>query len=295
MNRQRLLVIGNSGQVGWELMRTLAPLGEVIGVGRNTTPAADLTDLVALDRLIRDLHPQWIINAAAHTAVDRAESEPDLAQLINGAAPAQLATTARAIGAALIHYSTDYVFDGTASQAYLESDTTNPLGVYGLSKRAGEEGIAAVAPAYLILRTSWVYATRGRNFLLTIQRLAQEREELKIVADQLGAPTWSRHIAEATAAIIARTQTPGQLGEVSGIYHLTNAESTSWYGFAAAIIAASHHPMRLQRLIPITTADYPTAARRPAWSLLDNQKLAQTFGIALPSWQTALQQALDHS
>jgi dTDP-4-dehydrorhamnose reductase len=289
----RLLVLGNNGQVGWELQRTLAPLGEVIALGRQSSPAADLTDLAGLDHLVESLRPTWIINAAAHTAVDRAESEAELAMQINGDAPRQLAASAKKIGAGLIHYSTDYVFDGTATHPYREEDATQPLGVYGQTKRAGEEAITAIAPHHLILRTSWVYGTRGRNFLLTIQRLAQEREELKIVADQIGAPTWSRHIAEATALLIARIGTPAALETKSGIYHLTNSGRTSWYGFAEAIIAASRPPLRLKRLLPITTADYPTPAKRPAMSLLDNQRLAATFGFTLPSWQSALQQAMD--
>jgi dTDP-4-dehydrorhamnose reductase len=290
---RKILVLGGDGQVAWELRRTLAPLGEVIAVGRRTTPALDLEQPDAILPLVETLRPDWIVNAAAYTAVDKAESEPEAAALVNAIAPGRLAEAAARVGAQLVHYSTDYVFDGTASHPYREDDTPNPQGVYGRTKLEGEEAIAQSGCDWLIFRTAWVYGTRGGNFMRTMRRLAREREELRVVADQRGAPTWSRHIAEATAQILA------QLGDdraawhrACGVYHLTSAGEATWHDFASAIIEhqRGHETIACQRVTAITTADYPTPAKRPAYSVLDNDKLARTFGIRLPDWRVALTQ-----
>lgn len=279
----RILLTGVNGQVGWELRRALAPLGEVIAADRSVL---DLADTASIRRSVTALAPDLIVNPAAYTAVDQAESEPELAQAINALAPRELA----ACGVPLMHFSTDYVFDGRKAGAYLETDATNPLGVYGASKRAGEEAIERAGIPYLILRTSWVYGRRGRNFLLTMQRLARERDTLAVVDDQFGAPTWSRLIAEATALVAARWLERRDLAAASGVYHLTCGGRTSWHGFTAAILAqmAAHGEAGLARLSAIPTSGYPTPARRPANSQLDCTKLAETFGVRLPHWQTAL-------
>jgi dTDP-4-dehydrorhamnose reductase len=292
---KRILLIGPSGQVGWELRRCVQPLGKVISVGRKyseTTPM-DLADPDSIRRVIREVKPALIINAAAYTAVDKAEQEPELAHKINGIAPGILAEECLRLKTLLIHYSTDYVFSGHHTLPYLESDAVNPLGVYGASKLAGEKAIQAIDGQYLIFRTAWVYSLRGKNFLLTMQRLAKERDELKVVADQIGAPTWSRMIAEATIHIIAQLfspQYPIDFDRFSGIYHLTCAGQTNWYEFAKAIIA---HSEKQPRILPITTADYPTPAKRPAYSVLSNAKLANAFGITLPRWEKALELCMD--
>jgi len=293
----KILLLGKNGQVGWELQRTLATLGEVIAFGRQEL---NLTDFAALQETVHAVQPQLIVNAAAYTAVDKAESEPDLAMAINGTAPGVLAEAARRWGASLIHYSTDYVFDGTKTSPYDEEDQPNPINIYGKTKLAGERAIQQVGTPHLILRTSWVYGLRGKNFLLTILRLAKEREELKIVDDQMGAPTWSRMIAEATAQIIAHCSAPGSLlnpdlREMVGIYHLTAAGQTSWHGFAKAILEASaqfpEESFSISRLLPIPTAEYPTPAARPAYSVLLSDKASKTFGLWLPGWQRQLQLA----
>lgn len=286
----RILVTGRNGQVGWELLRTLAPLGEVVAPARAQLDLASPDSIVAA---LRDIRPGLIVNAAAYTAVDKAESEPDLAMAINGTAPGILAEEGGRLGAALIHYSTDYVFDGAAARPYTEQDEANPLNVYGRTKLAGERAVAAAGAPHLILRTSWVYGARGRNFLLTMLKLAQERDELKIVADQTGAPTWSRLIAEATAQIVAQGSHSGRLLGESGIYHLTAAGQTSWFGFARAILdrAAAKRAHR-PRLIPIPATEYPLPAHRPAWSVMSNTKLVERFGLALPSWETCLELCL---
>lgn len=289
----RILLTGKQGQVGWELCRTLAPLGQVTALGREQL---DLADADSIRRVLRELQPQLIVNPAAYTAVDLAESDAETATAINGSAPGILAEEAKRLGAGLIHYSTDYVFDGGQDGVYRESDATNPGNVYGRSKLAGEQAIQAVGAEHLILRTSWVYGLRGRNFLLTMLRLAREREELRVVADQIGAPTWSRMIAEATALAAARWYVGArpQAG-LSGIYHLSAAGSTSWHGFTEAIVrlAAAKETLAVQRVIPIATADYPTPASRPANSRLDGGKLVQTFGLRLPDWQDSLAACLD--
>lgn len=292
MQTPPILIIGKQGQVAWELQRTLAPLGQIAVLGSQDL---DLSDPDQIQAQVRRVQPQIIVNAAAYTAVDKAESEAELCMAINGTAPGILAELARQSQALLVHYSTDYVFDGTKTSPYLETDSPNPLGVYGATKLAGEQAIAQVDCAHLILRTTWVYGDRGKNFLLTILRLARERAELKIVADQLGAPTWSRAIAEATAQILVQRQQDDWA--VSGLYHLSASGITSWYGFAREIIAQyqalyPEQALMVERILPISTSEYPTPAQRPANSVLDNSKLLATFGLQLPDWPNSLTQVL---
>lgn len=285
-----ILLTGVKGQVGWELRRSLAPLGNVTVVDSR---AMDLACADAIRAKVREVVPQLIVNPAAYTAVDKAESEPERAHAVNAVAPGILAEEAKRCGAILVHYSTDYVFDGAKTQPYVEEEAPNPLNVYGVSKLAGEVAVRASLARHLILRTSWVYGTRGSNFLLTMQRLMRERPELKIVDDQIGAPTWSRMIAEVTAQILAQCLSPARGAdrpEPWGTYHLTCSGATSWYGFATAIAALGGHETRLT---PIPTSDYPTPARRPANSQLDNGKLERVFGLRLPHWRKALELCLD--
>ena len=281
----KLLVTGATGQVGYELRRTLAPLGEVIALDRE---ALDLSAPDSLRARLREIRPQFVINAAAYTAVDRAESEPDLAMRVNGTAPGVIAEEAKGLGAAVLHYSTDYVFDGRKSGPYVEDDATQPLSSYGKTKLAGERAIIASGAAHVILRTSWVYAARGKNFFLTIRKLAAERDELRIVSDQAGAPTWSRMLAQATAQIIAAAGTPAGLSGRSGVYHLSAAGQTTWFGFAEEIVARAPASSRSPRVLPIATAEYPLPAPRPANSVLSNRKIMQAFGVAMPPWDQAL-------
>ncbi|BAZ02628.1 dTDP-4-dehydrorhamnose reductase [Tolypothrix tenuis PCC 7101] len=295
----RILLTGVTGQVGWELQRTLMTFGEVITVERSASHPSlqiDLAQPETIRRIIREIKPDLIINPAAYTAVDKAESEPDLAMAINGIAPGIIAEEAKRIGAAVIHYSTDYVFDGNKTTAYTEQDQPNPQNIYGKTKLAGEQAIASVDVPHLILRTSWVYSLRGKNFLLTMLRLAQEREEIRVVDDQIGAPTWSRMIAEATAQIISQaSQNISEfLAAKGGIYHLTASGKTSWYGFAKAIfeLEDKKSDRKLQRLIAIPSQEYPTPATRPAYSLLGSQKLSDNFGLVLPDWQRSLELVL---
>lgn len=283
----KILLTGKNGQVGWELQRTLAPLGEVVAVDRQTL---DLGDPDSIRSVIREVRPGLIVNPAAYTAVDKAESEPELAMAVNGVAPGVMAEEAKKLGAAMIHYSTDYIFDGCKTSPYTENDIPNPINVYGKTKLAGEQAIQAAGIPHLILRTSWVYGARGKNFLLTILRLAKERDELKIVDDQIGVPTWSRMIAEASAQIIAQTYSPMSnhslaIADVSGIYNLTAEGRTSWCGFTQAILENAQLGTRVS---PIPTTAYPLPAPRPLNSILSNDKLAETFGIKLPSWQDSL-------
>jgi dTDP-4-dehydrorhamnose reductase len=289
---KRILLIGKNGQVAWELQRTLATLGEIITVGREQL---DVADPASIRQVIREAKPQIIVNATAYTAVDKAEAEPELAMQVNGVAPGIMAEEAKRLDALLVHYSTDYVFDGTKQGAYVEEDVPNPLSVYGKTKLAGEQAIQATGANHLILRTSWVYGARGKNFLLTILRLAKERDELKVVADQIGAPTWSRMIAEATAQILAQsisplTPHPSLLTQYGGVYNLTAAGRTSWYGFAKAILESvtpqGGNPS--PNLIPITTSEYPLPAPRPLYSMLSSDKLNRSFGVALPAWDASL-------
>ncbi len=287
----KILVTGRDGQVGWELQRSLAVLGEVVAVGR---AQVDFADAESVRRCVRTLQPDLIVNAAAYTAVDRAETEALQAFAINAEAPGVLAREAAALGAGLIHYSTDYVYDGSKRGAWVEADPVAPLGAYGRSKLAGEQAIAAAGAAHLVLRTSWVYASRGANFLRTMLRLAREREELRVVADQFGAPTWARCIAEATAAVVARAGTgraavAAALGERGGVFHLSCAGQTSWHGFAVRIFQRIEDPQRrLRTVAAIGAADYPTPARRPANSVLDNGRLERAWGVRLPAWDQAL-------
>lgn len=295
----KILVTGVLGQVGHELLRTLAPLGEIVGVD---LAEMDLTSPDAIRRTMRSVAPALVVNPAAYTAVDRAESEPELAMQVNGVAPGVIAEEARRLDARLVHFSTDYVFDGTKAGAYLEDDTPAPASVYGRTKLAGEQAVAASGCRYLILRTSWVYGLRGGNFLRTMFRLAGERDELRVIDDQHGAPTTSRALAEACALITARWLADASSGAahgalLEGTYHTTCAGSTTWCGFARAIVdrlepiaraLGEPVPARRPNVSAIGTSDYPTPARRPANSVLDNGKLARTFGVALPNWEAAL-------
>lgn len=281
--------------MGWELRRVLGGLGEVISPDREEL---DLSRPEGIGPRVREIRPGLIINAAAYTAVDRAEEEPGLAMAVNGEAPGILAEEAKKIGASLIHYSTDYVFDGeNKTTPYREDDPPNPQNVYGETKLAGERAVQEAGGAYLILRTGWVYSLRRKNFLRTIQRLAGEREELKIVNDQFGSPTWSRTIAEATRTLLDRTVKAGPdhpavfPAEAVGIYHLTCAGQTTWYDFTRAILDcpdSGHRP----RVIPIPTSEFPTPATRPRYSVLSNEKIKRVFGIEPPSWEEALKRCL---
>ena len=299
----RILVIGREGQVGFELLRSLAGQGQVVAVD---IEQIDLSNPDSIRSTVREIGPDLIVNAAAYTAVDQAESEPELALAVNGIAPGILAEEAKRLGAALIHYSTDYVFDGTNVAPYTEDDEPRPLNVYGKTKLAGERAIQAVDAPHLILRTSWIYGMRGKNFLLTMLRLARERDELAVVDDQVGAPTWCRALAEATSDIVKRLgygqpvfhdACAGQ----RGIYNISAAGQTSWYGFAAAIFAhaASQQPGqsacaldRVPVLKPITTERYPLPARRPRNSMLANAKLQRAFGLVMPDWKTSLAECM---
>jgi len=284
----RILVCGQHGQVSRELQQRLNVSNEVVVPGRDQL---DLTQPEHIRQQVRQVRPDLIINAAAYTAVDQAESEPDVAFAINATAPGILAEEALVLGIPLIHYSTDYVFDGSKNAPYTEDDTPNPLGVYGQSKLAGEQAITAVQGQHLILRTSWVYSTHGRNFLLTMQRLLQEKPELRIVADQIGAPTWAGTIANSTLALIERWQT-GQAGDW-GTYHLTAQGETSWFGFAQAIgEALKEQGKPCAQLLPIPSSDYPTPATRPLNSRLDCSRLLREWGVSQPDWQTALHECL---
>lgn len=281
-DRPRILITGADGQLGWELQRTFAPLGNVFAFDRN---GLDLASPDALRAHCREINPALILNAAAYTAVDKAESEPELAMRINGEAPGVLAEEANRLGVPLIHYSTDYVFDGAANRPYRENDATDPQSAYGRSKLAGEHAVAATASRHLILRTSWLYGNRRQNFFLTMLRLARERDELRVVADQVGSPTWVHQVAEVTRRAI----TGGESAIDSGIYHVSANGSTSWHGFATAILAAVPDPARrANRVVPIATSDYPTPARRPAYSVLSNAKIEAALNIRVPDWQTQL-------
>ncbi|CAA9348047.1 MAG: dTDP-4-dehydrorhamnose reductase [uncultured Lysobacter sp.] len=293
----RILLLGANGQVGHALRRSLVPVGEVVATTRSgtledgsTCEALDLHDQRAIASTVSGIRPDVVVNAAAYTAVDRAEDDAQAAHAINAAAPAAVARACNEIGAAVIHYSTDYVFDGTGQRPYRPADTTAPLGVYGASKLAGEQAVAASGAQHLILRTAWVYGMHGANFLRTMLRVGQEREELRVVADQIGSPTPAWLIADITAAIIRRGIGAG------GTHHLVTEGQTSWHGFAEAIfeeaLARGELP-RAPRVVPIATAEYPTRARRPAYSVLDTRTLAECYGIELPHWRRALTQTFD--
>lgn len=292
MEQPRFLVIGRNGQVGWELRRALAVLGEVVAVDY---PQIDLTQPDSIRQHIRDNAPSVLINAAAHTAVDRAESEEALATQINGVAPGIMAEEARRLGALLVHYSTDYVYNGAKPTPYVETDAPAPLGAYGRSKLAGDAAVRAASGPHLIFRLCWVYGARGANFMLTMLRLARERDQLRVVDDQWGCPTWCRMIAEATAFATARwLRNPDERESLTGIYHLAAAGKTTWRGFAQAIVDSMPADGRkVTQVDPITTEQYPLPAKRPAFSVLDCSKLQKTFGLRLPDWRQSLEQVLE--
>lgn len=292
----RLLVTGCNGQVGFELQRSLAPLGEVIALDRQ---ACDLAQPDMVRRVVRELRPDVIVNAAAHTAVDKAEQEAQLAEAINGSAPGSLAEEARALGSLLVHYSTDYVFDGTMSGRYRETDPVNPQSSYGRSKLAGEQAITAAGGTALILRTCWVFGAHGGNFAKTMLKLGQERDSLRVVADQHGAPTSAALIADVTAQIIGRFWLHGDRAQFpSGIYHLAAGGETNWHAYAQEVFrVARAHGIALKvdegSVQPIATHDYPLPAPRPANSRLDTSRLQQTFGVHLPPWERGLHYVLE--
>ncbi len=289
----RIAIFGATGQVGWELCRTLSVVGEVVPVSRTGADhqQVDLSDFSAVRGLLDVLNPTVIVNAAAYTAVDKAEEEPEAAFQLNAGLPELLGEWAKPRQVPLIHYSTDYVFDGTKAGAYTESDEPNPINVYGESKLAGEQALLSSGANAWILRVSWVYAMRGSNFLLSMKRLMAERDELNIVDDQLGAPTWSRAIAEATLVLLSRVlEGPSYATEKKGIYHLAPSGKVTWFGFARAI----REQLGIEcRLNPIESAGYPTPAKRPKNSLLDSSKVAEDFGIRLSSWDKSMQQCLN--
>jgi dTDP-4-dehydrorhamnose reductase len=292
----KILLLGKGGQVGWELQRALAPLGELVALDFDSSEGlcGDFSQPDAVAATVRRIAPDLIVNAAAHTAVDRAESEPDLARLINAVTPGRIAQEARALGAHLVHYSTDYVFDGSGEAARAEDAPTNPLSVYGRTKLEGEQAIAASGATHLILRTSWVYAARGGNFARTMLRLAKERDRLTVIADQIGAPTGAELLADVTAHAV---RTLRVRPELSGLYHCVAAGETSWHGYARHVIARARtagQDIRVadEAIVPIPTTDYPTPAARPLNSRLDTRRLCETFGLVLPHWQQGVDRML---
>jgi dTDP-4-dehydrorhamnose reductase len=286
-----ILVIGKVGQVGWELRRTLAPLGRVVSVDY---PEIDFTDGASIRKWIRDTAPAVVVNAAAYTAVDKSESDAERCHQINGVAPGIAAEEAQKLGAWFIHYSTDYVFDGAKNAPYEETDATNPLGVYGRTKLAGDLAVQQVGGDFLIFRLCWVYGARGQNFMLTMMRLAREREKLRVVRDQFGCPTWSRAIAEATTLALQQALAARERAALRGVYHLAASGQTSWHGFAERIIALMPDDGKKCREVEaITTAEYPTPTKRPPYTALSCAKLQRTFGLRLPDWEESLRQVLD--
>lgn len=289
----KLLLIGKTGQIGWELQRTLAPLGIVTALGREDI---DLADISSIRRAMRRCKPDAVINAAAYTSVDLAEDEPDLALAVNGIAPGILAEEAISLKAVMIHYSTDYVFDGTKSSPYTEEDIPNPINIYGKTKLAGEMAIQATDVPHLIFRTSWVYGLRGQNFMLTILQLAHEQKELRVVNDQIGSPTWSRMIAIATALVLAKgTRNIWDFIKANGgVYHLTASGSTSWYGFARAILDSDpgRDEQLCRKIRPIASTDFSSPVKRPRYSVVSNNKIKNRLGITMLGWRNALQLAL---
>jgi len=279
--------------VGWELCRALAPLGRIIAASLDGArgPRVDLSDRRSLLALVQESEPHAVVNAAAYTAVDKAESEPELAHRINAEAPGMLGSLIRERGVPVLHYSTDFVFSGNSGRPYREDDEPGPLNVYGETKLGGERSLLASGANAIVLRTSWVYGVRGSNFLLTMLRLFGEKEELRIVDDQVGAPTWSRMLAEVTAQILYRVLGDDLDAErVKGVYHATNGGEISWYDFARTILEVSG---RRCNLLPIPTSEYPAPAKRPAYSVLDNAKLRETFGLTMPDWESSLRQCLE--
>ncbi len=301
----KILLLGANGQVGFELRRALASLGEIVAATRNgeltggkPCAIADLADLDSLASALEAVRADVIVNAAAYTAVDRAEDEPELADCINHRALGEIGAWAARHGARVVHFSTDYVFDGTAARPYREDDPTAPLGVYGATKLAGEHALRASGAPHLIFRTAWVYAARGHNFLRTMLRVAGERDELRVVADQIGAPTPARWIAYASADALAQWHAadPAQSSRLAGIYNLVASGQCSWYEFANAIMRDAQTRgllTRVPQVVPIGSADYPTRARRPAYSVLDCTRLENAFGLQLPDWRDGLQAVLD--
>jgi dTDP-4-dehydrorhamnose reductase len=291
----KILLFGKGGQVGWELQRSLAPLGEVIALDHDSVDlCGNFSDLAGLAATIRTVAPDVIVNAAAHTAVDKAESEPDLARTINAEAPGVLADEAQKLGAWLVHYSTDYVFDGSSQTPWRESDPTGPLSVYGQTKLEGEQAVARCT-RHLIFRTSWVFAARGGNFAKTMLRLARERDQLNVIADQCGAPTGAELLADVTAHVLRTVSTRPEL---AGLYHLAAGGVTSWHGFACHVLERAQALGQTLKAGPlevsaITSADYPTPAQRPRNSRLDTRLLRETFGLHLPDWKIAVDRMLD--
>ncbi|HEY9191360.1 MAG TPA: dTDP-4-dehydrorhamnose reductase [Methyloversatilis sp.] len=292
----KILLFGKGGQVGWELQRALAPLGELVALDFDESAGlcGDFSQPDAVAATVRKVAPDLIVNAAAHTAVDRAESEPDLVRLINAVTPGRIAQEARALGAHLVHYSTDYVFDGSGEVARAEDAPVNPLSVYGRTKLEGEQAISASGATSLILRTSWVYAARGGNFARTMLRLAKERDRLTVIADQIGAPTGAELLADVTAHAV---RTLRARPELAGLYHCVAAGETSWHGYARHVIArarAAGHDIRVadEAIVPIPTTDYPTPAARPLNSRLDTRRLCETFGLVLPDWRQGVDRML---
>ena len=301
----RILLLGKNGQVGFELQRSLAPLGEVVALDRHSQPlGGDLTDLEALAATVRAVQPKVIVNAAAYTAVDKAEAEPELAHRVNAEAPGLLAALARETNSWLVHYSTDYVFDGSGSTPWSEADPTGPLNVYGQTKLEGEQAIAASGCQYLNFRTSWVYAARGNNFLKTMLRLAKDRETLNVVADQWGAPTGAELIADVTAQALQKVLQDGEDStsrelSLSGTYHLAAAGTVSWHGYASHVIERARlqfpDAVRVRQILPVATSAFPTPALRPGNSRLNTQRLKQTFGIELPAWESGVNAVVDRT
>jgi dTDP-4-dehydrorhamnose reductase len=287
----KILLFGKVGQVGWELRRTLAPMCDFVCVDY---PEVDFTAPDSIRRTIAAAAPDIIINAAAYTAVDKAESDLALAAKINADAPGLMAEEAGRRGALLVHFSTDYVFDGAKTTPYVETDAPNPLGAYARTKHAGDEAIRRSGANHLIFRLCWVYGARGANFMLTMQRLAREREKLRVVADQVGCPTWSRQIAETTALALRQVRTPADARAVSGTYHLCSTGHTSWHGFASAIIdLMPAEAKKCREVEAITSAEYPTPTKRPAYSVMSCAKLGQTFNLRLPDWHDSLRQVVE--
>lgn len=295
LRRCKILLTGSTGQVGQALLQTLSPICELVAPGRDRL---DLANPDSIRAAVREIAPRWIVNPAAYTAVDKAESEPELAFAINATAPAVLGEEAFRLGAAVLHFSTDYVFDGTKPGRYVEIDSTAPLNVYGSSKLAGEQALAHSHAPHLIFRTSWVYGATGKNFLLTILRLARERDQLRIVGDQHGAPTWSFDLTRMTANVLARLEQgggPSTVLDFSGVYHATSSGDTTWHGFASAaveLLRAASPGTPLASLESILTADYPTPARRPLNSRLDCGKLAERLDFTFPHWRESLDRVM---
>ena len=289
----KILLTGKTGQIGEELNNIIGDLGNLITVDKEQL---DLSKPNSIEPVILDIKPDIIINPAAYTAVDKAEEEPDLAMTVNALAPGLLAKAARKVGAGLIHYSTDYVFDGCSEIPYREEDLPNPLNVYGKTKLAGEEAIAEVGIPFLIIRTSWVYSLHGKNFLRTIKNLAEEKDTIQVIDDQIGAPTWARSIALKTHQILKQCLNKKWLekkeSNLSGIFHMTSQGETSWHGFAREVLNMSNTSKNI-KLIAIPTSDYPTPAVRPPNSVLNNEKIQKVFGIDMPHWEDALKDCID--